>query len=220
MEITKKSVEHMLDGSMAAANPTIEEAIAFTKRAAGYEFAGILASAYFIRHVADIAHEAGRKIVSVVDYPMGGAMNAIRLKAAKQAFNAGADELDVSMNISAFMAGEYEKVKDEIKAMLELAGDEKLIKIIYFATLLTPDQQLRAAELCIESKVSFLKTNTGHGCKSVPEEVRNIKTHFGEAIKVMVSGGVRTGNQAREMILAGCDRIATSAPFQILDTLE
>ena len=120
----------MLDGSMAAANPTIEEAIAFTKRASQYEFAGILASAYFIRHVADIAHEAGRKIVSVVDYPMGGAVNTIRLKAAKEAFNAGADELDVSMNISAFLAGEYERVKDEIKAVLDLAGDDKLIRCV------------------------------------------------------------------------------------------
>ena len=220
MEITKKSVEHMLDGSMAAANPTIEEAIAFTKRASQYEFAGILASAYFIRHVADIAHEAGRKIVSVVDYTMGGAVNTIRLKAAKEAFNAGADELDVSMNISAFLAGEYERVKDEIKAVLDLAGDDKLIKIIYFATLLTPDQQLKAAELCIEANVSFLKTNTGHGCRSTPGEVKNIKSHFGDAIKVMVSGGVRNGQQAKEMILAGCDRIATSAPFQILDTFE
>lgn len=220
MEITKKDVERMLDGSMAAANPTIKEARSFTQQAAKYEFAGILASAYFIGHVADIAHQAGRKIVSVVDYPMGGADNEIRLIAAREAFKAGADELDVSMNLSAFMEGRYHTVKDEIKAMLELAGDDKLIKIIYFATLLTPDQQLKAAELCIESRVSFLKTNTGHGCKSTPEEVKNIKSHFGDAVRVMVSGGVRNGSQAKEMILAGCDRIATSAPFRILDTFE
>lgn len=216
--ITKKDVERILDGSMAAANPTIEEAKEFTRRASEYEFAGILASAYFIRYVADIAHSAGRKIVSVVDYPMGGANHETRLVAARQAFADGADELDVSMNISAFMEGRYDIVKDEIRRMLDLAGEEKLIKVIYFATLLTPDQQLRAAELSIEAGAPFLKTNTGHGCKSTPEEVRLIKEHFGNAIKVMVSGGVRNGEQAREMILAGCDRIATSAPFQILDT--
>lgn len=215
--ITKKQVEHMLDGSMAADNPTIAEAVAFTKKAAGYEFAGILASAYFVRHVAEIAHAANRKIVSVVDYPMGGAENEIRLLAAREAFAAGADELDVSMNISAFLAGDYHTVEEEVKPMLELAED-KLIKIIYFATLLTPDQQLKAAELCIKLGVPFLKTNTGHGCRSTVEEVKRIKDHFGGAIKVMVSGGVRTGDQAKAMILAGCDRIATSAPFRILDT--
>ena len=208
----------MLDGSMAADNPTVAEAVAFTKKAAEYEFAGILASAYFIRHVAEIAHEANRKIVSVVDYPMGGANNEIRLLAAREAFAAGADELDVSMNVSAFLAGDYRTVEEEIKPMLELAGQDKLIKIIYFATLLTPDQQLKAAELCIKLGVPFLKTNTGHGCKSKVEEVKLIKDHFGSAIKVMVSGGVRTGEQARAMIMAGCDRIATSAPFRILDT--
>lgn len=218
--LTKKQVEQMLDGSMSADNPTIAEAAAFTRKAAQYDFAGILASAYLIRHVADIAHAAGRKIVSVVDYPMGGANNDIRLLAAREAFAAGADELDVSMNISAFLAGNYRQVAEEIKPMLELAGDEKLIKIIYFATLLTPDQQLRAAELCISLGVSFLKTNTGHGSRSTVEEVKLIKDHFGDAIKVMVSGGVRTGDQARAMILAGCDRIATSAPFQILDTFR
>lgn len=218
--ITKKQVEQMLDGSMAADNPTVAEAIAFTKKAAAYEFAGILASAYFIRHVADIAHDAGRKIVSVVDYPMGGANNETRLLAMREAFVSGADELDVSMNISAFLAGDYRTVSEEIKAVLDLAGQDKLIKIIYFATLLTPDQQLKAAELCINLGVPFLKTNTGHGCKSTVEEVKRIKDHFGDAIKVMVSGGVRTGEQARAMILAGCDRIATSAPFQILDTFK
>lgn len=218
--LTKKQVEQMLDGSMSADNPTIAEAVAFTRKAAQYDFAGILASAYFVRHVSDIAHAAGRKIVSVVDYPMGGANNDIRLLAAREAFAAGADELDVSMNISAFLAGNYRQVAEEIKPMLELAGDEKLIKIIYFATLLTPDQQLRAAELCISLGVPFLKTNTGHGSKSTVEEVKLIKDHFGDAIKVMVSGGVRTGDQARAMIMAGCDRIATSAPFQILDTFR
>ena len=216
--LTKKDVERMLDASMAASNPTIQEAVDFTTKAADYEFAGILASAYFVRHVAEIAHSRGREIVSVVDYPMGGADNEIRLVAARRAIADGADSLDVSMNISAFLAGDYRRVKEEIKPVLELARGEKLIKIIYFATLLTPDQQLKAAELCIDCGVEYLKTNTGHGCTSKPEEVKRIKDHFGGAIKVMVSGGVRTGQDARQMILAGCDRIATSAPFRILDT--
>ena len=218
MVITKKDVERMLDGSMAAANPTVQEAIEFTTKAADYDFAGILASAYFIRHVADIAHSKGRKIVSVVDYPMGGANNEIRMVAARKAFEDGADSLDVSMNISAFMAGNYQRVKDEIKPFLDMTQGDKQIKIIYFATLLTSDQQLKAAELCIDCGVEYLKTNTGHGCVSKPEEVKLIKDHFGNAIKVMVSGGVRTGEDVRKMILAGCDRIATSAPFRILDT--
>ncbi len=216
--LTKKDVERMLDASMAASNPTIQEAVDFTVKAADYDFAGILASAYFIRHVADIAHSRGRKIVSVVDYPMGGADNEIRLVAARKAIADGADSLDVSMNISAFMAGDYRRVKEEIKPFLELADGKTLIKIIYFATLLTPDQQLKAAELCVDCGVEYLKTNTGHGSASKPEEVKLIKDHFGESIKVMVSGGVRTGEDARRMILAGCDRIATSAPFRILDT--
>ena len=216
--LTRKDVERMLDASMAAANPTVQEAVDFTAKAADYDFAGILASAYFIRHVADIAHSRGRKLVSVVDYPMGGADNEIRLIAARQAIADGADSLDVSMNISAFMAGDYRRVKEEIKPFLDLADGKTLIKIIYFAALLTTDQQLKAAELCIDCGVEYLKTNTGHGSVSKPEEVKLIKDHFGQAIKVMVSGGVRTGEDARKMILAGCDRIATSAPFRILDT--
>ena len=116
------------------------------------------------------------------------------------------------------MAGDYRRVKEEIKPFLDLADGKTLIKIIYFAALLTTDQQLKAAELCIDCGVEYLKTNTGHGSVSKPEEVKLIKDHFGQAIKVMVSGGVRTGEDARKMILAGCDRIATSAPFRILDT--
>ena len=219
MQITKKMVENLLDGSMAASNPTVEEAISFTRKAAQYDFAGILASAYFIRFVSPIAHEAGRKIVTVIDYPMGGADNEIRLEASRNAFADGADELDVSINISAFFAEDYHTVSDEIKQVLNLA-EGRLVKFIYFAALLSPDQQLKAAEICLKAGAEFLKTNTGHGTKSTPEEVRLIKSRFGDDIKVMVSGGVRTGEDARKMILAGCDRIATSAPFQILDTFQ
>ncbi|MDO4812216.1 MAG: deoxyribose-phosphate aldolase [Eubacteriales bacterium] len=218
MIITKKTVERMLDASISVPNPTIQDVIDFTEKASDYDFAGILSSAYFVPYAAERAHKKGRKIVSVVDYPMGGSDNKIRLIAARAAFSNGADSLDVSMNISAFMAGDYQRVKDEIMPFLELANGEKLIKIIYFATLLTPDQQLKAAELCIDCGVEYLKTNTGHGSVSKPEEVKLIKDHFGDAIKVMVSGGVRTGEDARRMILSGCDRIATSAPFRILDT--
>ena len=127
MMLTRKDVERMLDASMAAANPTVQEAVDFTAKAADYDFAGILASAYFIRHVADIAHSRGRKLVSVVDYPMGGADNEIRLIAARQAIADGADSLDVSMNISAFMAGDYRRVKEEIKPFLDLADGKTLI---------------------------------------------------------------------------------------------
>ena len=50
--LTKKDVERMLDASMAASNPTIQEAVDFTTKAADYEFAGIFASAYFVTHLA------------------------------------------------------------------------------------------------------------------------------------------------------------------------
>jgi deoxyribose-phosphate aldolase len=196
--------------------PTIEDVIEFVKETLNYSFATTLTEPFYIKYAAPALHEAGKKLVTVIAYPLGAMTHEAKYLQAKQALEDGADEIDVSMDVSAFKSGRYEAAKEDLKPFIDLAGD-KVLKVIYFASLLNESEQLKAAEIAIELKAPFLKTNTGYGYVTTTEQVRLIKDHFGGQIKVMASGGVRTAKDAAAMIEAGAERIATSSAFEIVE---
>jgi deoxyribose-phosphate aldolase len=217
MKVTRKDVETIIDASLGSTPaPTIGEVVDFVTKTLKYSFATTLTDPFYIKYAAPILHEAGKRLVTVISYPLGGLTHESKYIEAKQALNDGADEIDVSMDISAFRSGEYKLVEEDLKPFVDLMGN-RVWKVIYFASLLSEDEQLKAAEIAITLKIPFLKTNTGYGYVTTPEQIRLIKEHFGNQIKVMASGGVRTTEDAIAMVEAGADRIATSSAFGIIE---
>lgn len=220
MDVTRNDVERMIDASLGATPaPTLGQVEEFVRKTLDYDFATTLTEPFFIRGNADILHQAGKQLVSVISYPLGGMTHEAKLYQARQALKDGADELDISMDVSAFKSGRYEYVKEELKPFVDMM-EGKIMKMIYFASLLTEDEQLRAAEMAIELGIPYLKTNTGFGFVTATDQVRLIKDHYHDAIKVMTSGGVRTREDAAAMIQAGAERIATSSAFKIVDSFN
>lgn len=220
MDVTRNDVERMIDASLGATPaPTLGQVEEFVRKTLDYDFATTLTEPFFIRGNADILHQAGKQLVSVISYPLGGMTHEAKLYQARQALKDGADELDISMDVSAFKSGRYEYVKEELKPFVDMM-EGKIMKMIYFASLLTEDEQLRAAEMAIELGIPYLKTNTGFGFVTTTDQVRLIKDNYHDAIKVMTSGGVRTREDAIAMIQAGAERIATSSAFKIVDSFN
>lgn len=217
MQVIRKDVEGIIDASLGSTPaPTIEDVIGFVKNTLNYSFATTLTEPFYIKYAAPILHEAGKKLVTVIAYPLGAMTHEAKYLQAKQAMEDGADEIDVAMDVSAFKSGRHEATKEDLKPFIDLAGD-RILKVIYFASLLNESEQLKAAEIAIELKAPFLKTNTGYGYVTTTEQVRLIKDHFGDQIKMMASGGVRTAKDAVAMVEAGADRIATSSAFEIVE---
>ncbi|MCH1951725.1 deoxyribose-phosphate aldolase [Enterocloster sp. OA13] len=220
MDVTRNDVERMIDASLGATPaPTLGQVEEFVRKTLDYDFATTLTEPFFIRGNADILHQAGKQLVSVISYPLGGMTHEAKLYQARQALKDGADELDISIDVSAFKSGRYEYVKEELKPFVDMM-EGKIMKMIYFASLLTEDEQLRAAEMAIELGIPYLKTNTGFGFVTTTDQVRLIKDYYHDAIKVMTSGGVRTREDAAAMIQAGAERIATSSAFKIVDSFN
>ena len=95
-----------------------------------------------------------------------------------------------------------------------------MIKWLYFCSLMTEDQQLKCVEIAVKLGVPFLKTNPGYGFSTMLGNVRLVKKNFGDAIKIMTSGGVRTTEDAVAMMEAGASRIATSSAFKIMEGFD
>lgn len=220
MTVTKKDVETIIDASLGATPaPTLDEVQAFVRKTLDYNFAATLTEPFYVKYCADMLHENGKKLVTVLSYPLGGMTHKAKLCQVKQAVKDGADELDISMDISAFKSGKYDYVMEDMKPMVE-AAEGKLVKMIYFANLLSVDEQKRCCEMAIELGIPFMKTNTGFGFVTTLDEVRLVKENYGDQLRVMASGGVRTADDAINMVQAGADRIATSASFKILEGFD
>jgi deoxyribose-phosphate aldolase len=219
-KITCSDVERAIDASIGAAPaPTIEQVKDFVKSTIPYNFAAVAIEPFYTQYVSPMYHEAGKKICVVSNYPLGGMTCEAKLDQIKRAIKDGADEIDCGIDISAFMSGNYKKVADDFKRVMDIV-EGRIVKYLYFASLMTEYQQLKAVEIAVSLGVPFLKTNPGYGFSTSLDNVRLIKENFGDAIKIMTSGGVRTTEQAIAMMEAGATRIATSSAFKIMDGFD
>lgn len=132
----------------------------------------------------------------------------MKLYEAQEAVENGAVELDVVINLSWLKVGKTEELHREIAEICAETG--KTVKAVLETTLLTDAEKRLAAEICMEAGAAFLKTGTGwHGAATVAD-VQSLKQVARERVGIKAAGGIRTVEQALELILAGATRLGTS----------
>lgn len=218
-DMSEPSVETLasrIDASIGGRpSPTNAEVEAFFRSLAPHKFAAVMVEPSYVRFARPVLDAMGQRLATVIAYPMGAMTTEAKMLQAEQALEDGTDELDVAMDLSAFRSGDDRRVVDDLHAVRRLAGD-RLVKAIYYSALLTDDEAIHAVELVAEAGITFLKTNPGYGNVTTPHHIRVIKEHFGDTLKVMASGGIRTRREALAMLEAGADRIATSSVRAVL----
>ena len=111
------------------------------------------------------------------------------------------------INIGALKEGDRDKVRDDIKAVVE-ASRPAIVKVIIETCLLTDEEKVLACRLSVEAGAAFVKTSTGLSTGGATvHDVRLMKETVGDRALVKASGGIRTREAAEELIEAGADRI-------------
>ena len=136
---------------------------------------------------------------------------AVEREEAVEAWEDGADELDVVLNVGRVKAGETDAVIDELGELV--ATVPVPVKVIVEAPLLTETEMRRAAEAAVEADADYLKTGTGFAGPATVEDVALLA----EYLPVKASGGIGTYEAARAMLDAGADRIGASAGVELVD---
>src|SRR4051795_1938814 len=104
----------------------------------------------------------GVKTASVATaFPSGQASLEVKLRDTEDAVAAGADEIDMVISREAFLAGEDNRVMEEIVRVKEVCGDAYLKVIIETAELGSYDHVRHASMLAMEAGADFIKTSTG-----------------------------------------------------------
>ena len=135
------------------------------------------------------------------------------------AIDAGADEIDMVMNIGQAKAGNWAYVEDEVLTLSRICHEKgALLKVIIETCLLTEEEIVRACRACVEGEADFVKTSTGFSKAGADADtVRLMKETVGSSALVKASGGIRTLEDARTMIEAGADRLGCSASVEIME---
>jgi deoxyribose-phosphate aldolase len=149
--------------------------------------------------------DSGVKVASVATaFPTGLMPLKLKLEEVRSASRDGADEIDMVINRGNFLAGEYERVFDEIRATKDACGEAHLKVILETGELQTYDNVRTASEIAMRAGADFIKTSTGKisPAATMPvtlvmlEAIRDYFYATGIRIGMKPAGGIRTAKQA------------------------
>lgn len=167
---------------------------------------------------------AGSNVVvaSVIGFPHGGFLPAVKAAEAAQAIADGATELDMVMQIGAFLSGRHEDVQADIAAVVAAAKPAgAIVKVIFETCFLTADQIATACRLAEAAGADFVKTSTGFGSAgATPEAVAVMLKTVGDRLGVKASGGIRDWQTCVNYLNMGCRRIGVGDAAAILDSKD
>lgn len=181
-----------------------------------------------------LEYKSNVQIGTVIDFPQGQSSLVQKLQEANQAIENGADELDFVCNYEAFKKGEVELVKQEILRGTQLAlAHNKIIKWIIEVAALTDKQiiQLSAliknvvlahfkeadyASVFVKSSTGFYKTENNEPNGATISTVIMMLENA-SPLSIKAAGGVRTYEDAVEMVRLGVKRIGTSSARTIVN---
>ncbi len=221
--MTPQHLASLIDHTLLKPEATPAQVDRICEEALEFSFYAVCVNPVYVPRVAKRLAGSEVLIASVAGFPLGCNTTAAKTEDAKQAIEGGAMEIDMVLHVGGLVAGEMNRVRDDIAAVAEVvhaASAEHLIKVILETAVLNPDQMALGCRCCAEAQVDFVKTSSGFhpaGGATV-EAVRTLK-RYAAPIKVKAAGGIRDLKTALAMIDAGADRLGTSVSVSIVREL-
>lgn len=212
----KKELASLIDQTNLRADATEKEMASFVEEAAGFGFATICVPPCHVALASSLLGASKTLVSTVAGFPLGFEVPGVKLLEARAAFDAGASEIDIVMNISRLKSGNAPYVTAEIAPVVR-ALPEAIIKVIIETCYLTDQEKLDAMEAAIIAGADFVKTSTGFGpAGATVRDVELLAKAAKGRIGVKASGGIRSLEAALSMVKAGAQRLGTSSGPAIL----
>ncbi|MCK4608987.1 MAG: deoxyribose-phosphate aldolase [Gammaproteobacteria bacterium] len=206
----------MIDHTLLKPEATREDLLKVCDEAKRYHFATVCVNSSNIPLVARQLRGSGVKAIAVVGFPLGAATPQAKAFEAKEAISAGAEEIDMVINIGALKSKDYKTVYDDIVRVVEASKPHK-VKVIIETSELDRDEKVTACVLSKTAGAAFVKTSTGFASGGATvEDIALMRKIVGADMEVKASGGIRSKEDAEAMIQAGANRVGASASVAIV----
>jgi deoxyribose-phosphate aldolase len=181
-----------------------------------YHFHAAMVPPSWVRDTVQALGTSGIHVASFIDLPLGTMTSSGKAYEAAKLVQDGADEIDLMPNVGFLVSGMEKEYFDDIRGVVDAAGTVP-IKIMLELPLLTESQSELAVRLSIDAGVAYLKNaSSGAVGKASPEQIRWLRQHAPDRIRIKASGGIKTAQHVRELLDAGADLVGTSAGTQIM----
>lgn len=213
------ALPRLIDISAVRTNATLDEVKNIVRIAKKYRFVCVFAMPSYTSFLVEaLKDDDDIHVGGVVGFPSGADTMTVKVMAAKELIEMGCDEIDMVINVGALISGDYDYVKKDIEAIVNIAGDIP-VKAILEIAYLTDEQIKKGSLLAVEAGVTYVKTGTGWGNKpTTVDTIKLIKKAIGDKALIKAAGGVRTLDTLLEMKEEGCSRfgIGLSSSLNIL----
>ena len=205
-----------IDHTMLKPNATKADIEKVCNEAIEYGFKGVCVNPSFVDYAVSLLHGEKTLVIGVVGFPLGSSQTSTKAFETKEAVAAGAEEIDMVMNIGALKEKDYPLVYEDIKSVVSEAAPYP-VKVIIETCFLNKEEKIIASVLSSVAGAKFIKTSTGFGEEGATvEDIKLIRSVIDDNMKIKASGGIKTFKDAVKMIEAGADRLGVSSSVKIV----
>lgn len=222
MDYTYSDIAKMIDHSLLNPSLSWSELEAGVALAREYDVASVCIMPYALRRCADLLAGSTVAPSTTIGFPHGGHATDTKRDEAVQAVEDGGQELDMVINISKALSGDWTYVRNDIEAVLDVThGAKRKLKVIFENCYLEDDQKIHLCAICGDLGVDWVKTSTGYGAGGANlDDLRLMREHTPPHVQVKAAGGIRTLDGVLEVRALGVTRVGASRTRDILDELR
>jgi deoxyribose-phosphate aldolase len=213
------AIARLIDHTVLKPEATRDDIVKLCREARQYEFASVCVNPYWVPLVRNELKGSPVKVCTVVGFPLGATSTEAKVAETAAALRAGAEEIDMVINVGALRSGDHEAVKLDIAQVVKVTHEAgAIVKVILETALLDDNQKAVASTLCKMAGADFVKTSTGFSkTGATAHDVALMRQVVGPDMGIKASGGIRTLDDLRTMAAAGATRIGASASVKIVE---
>jgi deoxyribose-phosphate aldolase len=218
VQLGAQELAAMIDHTILKADATSAAVRQVCAEAKEFGFASVCVNSANVALCVEALRGSNVPVCSVVGFPLGASLTAVKAFEARQAIEAGATEIDMVINIGALKDGDYALVKEDIAGVVDACHQQGAIcKVIIETAYLTDEEKVAACLLIVEAGADYCKTSTGlASAGATVEDVALMRAVVGPDTGVKAAGGIRSYDDAVAMVAAGASRIGASASVKIV----
>ena len=219
LDYSYSDVAKMIDHSLL--NPALkwDELEHGITLALAYDVASVCIMPYALKHCAERLRGSNVYASTTIGFPHGGHTSAIKAAEARQALADGGEELDMVVNISKVLSGDWHYVREDIRAVVETAhAAGQKVKVIFENAYLKDEQKIRLCEICGELRADWVKTSTGYAPSGATDaDLVLMRKHSPAYVQVKAAGGIRDLDALLRVRALGVTRCGATRTAEMLD---
>ena len=213
--MTKEEILKMVDHTLLKQQAKEEDIKSLCDDAIKYNTASICIPPSYVEYAKKYVNDR-IKICTVIGFPNGYNTTEVKVFETKDAIENGADEIDMVINIGKLKEKKYDDILNEINE-IKKACDNRILKVIIEACLLTDEEKIKMCEIVSNSNVDFIKTSTGFSTGGATiDDIKLMKEHLTNDKQIKAAGGISSFEDAEEFIKFGATRLGTSRLVNII----